>query len=285
MRRLLVDFADIHSGHSSALMNPEVKLPVDTENGDEGYRTPTPTKIQRKLWGFLGDDLEEVKRLANGDEVTVLFGGDLTWGTKYPDGLVSTREMDQFIIAYYNLKPFFALPNMTGMYFSTGTASHEFGHGNAPNLVAGLLKKDYPDKDIYVDTHGFYNAGGVYFDVAHHGPGAGIRAWTEGNVARLYARSLVQRCCNKFIRPPDVICRAHYHTYCRETVYWPTDKSRCTEMIIAPSYCGITPHAIQVTGSTCFLTCGLVVFEIIDEKLKRVIPIIRTIDLRISRRI
>jgi len=262
-------------------MNPTVKLPARTETGERTTWTPRPWGIQEWLWECYESDMASVKELAAGDPIVLIVNGDITWGRKHPDNLVSTRDVDQFLIAIADLGVWGLMPNVTTMRLIHGTESHEFGQGTAPELVAAQLRLALPGRDIKTARHGLFDVDGVVFDCAHHGSGSGIRTWLKANVAHRYTRSMMIDAIKNGEEPPDVVLRSHFHEYLREPVVERTRKREYeTIFVLTPAYCGMTHYALKVTRFSYMLGCGLVVFSIDDGKLGEIYPFVRTVDLR-----
>jgi hypothetical protein len=270
-----VALADTHAGHKLGLCNPQVRLPDEGPTGEQTWTTPALTAVQRWLWECYESDRQAVRELAHGDPITVIHNGDLTWGTKHPEGLVSTRHVDQYLIATANLLPWFLFPNVQAVRLIHGTESHEFGEGTAPLVVAEHLGG--MGRDVRAARHGLYNVDGILIDAAHHGPSLGARHWLTGNTARYAARSIMLDCITRGRTPPDVILRAHHHGLVWETV---REGGYTCEAIALPSYCGMTHYAAQVTRSAYLLACGLVALVIEDGRLVDVRPFAREVDLR-----
>lgn len=272
-RRYMLALADMHAGSKVALLNPDVKLP----DGEGGTWQPSITNTQRLLWAWWTEALAWARERTAGAETIVAVNGDVTDGTKYPEGLVSTRPFDQIAIACSNLIPLLMQPNVTRVCLIEGTRAHDWGENSAPYLVAGLLRSGFPNIDIGVLRHGLFDLDGVSIDMAHHGPPPGSRAWLIGNQLRYNVRSLMLDSIIRGERPPDVVIRAHYHTAVQETV---REGSYKTEALILPGLCGMSHHAVQVTRSAYLLSFGLALIEVEDGRLASVEPWVRTEDLR-----
>ena len=269
--------ADSHGGHRLGLCNPNALL--TTEDGDEV--NPQLGSFQKYIWELRTDAIEWAVALAAGDEIIPGHGGDITHGKKYPEQLFTDSVAEQVEIAFHNMLPLFGLPNVRAGRLIHGTASHVLGQGSTEILVAKLLQGAFPDKDIKPLAHVLLNIRGKIFDVAHHGPGAGIRQWTRGNVARHYLRSQMWQDFKCGNRPADVYLRAHYHTFVWETIRERFDgEMREVHLIIMPSWCGMTEYARQATHSEYELTNGLVAFEIANGDLT-IHPRVTTLDLRV----
>jgi len=278
-RRLLVFLADTHGGHKLSLMNPETWL-LEPEDGSFAPYQPQLSATQQWLWYHYQADIARVAEIADGCQVDVCHVGDVTWGTRYPAGLVSSRLADQPIIAAANMAPWLALPNVASLRLITGTDSHELGESSAPILVARELTKDHPDRPVGVLSHLLGDADGMMVDAAHHGPHPGTRTWLKGNQLRYYARSLMEQEIIAGREPPRLMVRAHYHEYSRETVRVRGAREYVTDIIVLPSYAGLTPYAQQATRSISEIGCGLAVAEVVDGELREIVALEHTKDVR-----
>lgn len=286
-RKILVALADTHGGHKLGLLNPAVEVYDEDEHGNLVPRKPELTATQEYLWDCYQEDIDSSIALAAGDPVVVIHNGDLTHGMKYPQQLMSTRKADQILIAVDNLVPWFRHENVTAMRLATGTGSHVFEEGSSTILVAAQLKAHYPAVDTEVVGHGLADVSGVSVDYAHHGPSPGIRNWTRGNVARYYLRSLMLDEILHRREPPRLVLRAHYHEPVHETVRidgsggWDAHlRTWESDIVVLPSYCGLSDFSRKATRSTHVITNGLVAFEIIGGELVTVYPFCRSVDLR-----
>jgi len=284
-RKVLALLADTHAGHKLALMNPATKL-LDDSTDETRVWTPAPTRVQELLWRWYSEDIAGGAALADGAPSVVCHVGDVTWGRKHPEGLVSTRECDQLAIACWNLEPWFALTNMAEMILIHGTQSHEFGEGSAPIAVAGQLQALHTDRPVSAGRHYALDCDGAEVDLAHHGPTIGGRAWLRGNVLRQYTISEMMDAALAGQPIPAAIVRAHYHDYRRETVrVMMGETERACEAILLPAYCGLTHYAAQITRSAHIITAGLVALVIEDGQVSEVRSFRRTLDLRTRRAI
>jgi hypothetical protein len=278
-RRVFIAEADSHAGHKLGLCNPDAMLMGD--NGEDiGVNLG---EFQKYLWGLRVGYFNSAVDLANGCEIIHSHVGDITQGQRHKAALMTTGIDDQFSIAAANIRPVYQLPNVKRGRISSGTASHIFFEATSEKNVVRLLRAEFPKKDIKLQAHALIDIGGVGFDIAHHGPGAGIRQWTRGNQARYYLRSLMYQDFKSGNRPAHVYMRAHYHTFVHETLRekFLGEWYEC-HLIILPSWCGMTEHGRQATKSQFEVTNGLLVFEIIpgDQIPLRVHPMTKTLDLR-----
>lgn len=275
-------------GHWLGLMNPDVELFDEDEEGNLTPYKPNPTATQRYLWRMYTQDLNNVIAMADGDRIILVVMGDQTHGNRYPSHLVSASMANQILIAIANLKPWFEHKNVECVRFAPGTDSHEFNHGSASTLICNQVSAMYPGRDIGIVRHGLPDIAGVKVDFAHHGPSPGIRVWTAGNVMRYYLRSLM---INEVLAgriPPRLVFRGHYHEYRRETVRIQTGEANqewVSDIFIVPAYCGLTTFGQKVTRSEYEIDCGLVAVEIENGELAGVHPFWSARDLRTEERL
>lgn len=281
-RRLVALLSDLHCGNRLGLLNPETVLLEEDELGDLVEYTPELGPTQQYLWPLYTSHVDKVAEMAGKDEVIVMVPGDLTHGTKYKEGLSQLRVSDQVAIAFWCLRLWLEHPklNVKRVRILRGTGSHT-EDGSAESLVAMLLQQAFPKHDTQVLYHGLFDVDGVTFDVAHHGPGPGIRVWTDGNQLRLYLRSLMLRELLDGNAPPRVVARAHFHRWGWETARVESQGTSYESDIIAlPSYCGINGFGRQATRSIHHQTHGLAACEVIDGVLAGIHPLKKTLDLR-----
>lgn len=281
-RSILVVLSDTHGGNKAGLMHPGVILFDEDQNGNPVPYTPEPTATQSYLFDLYQRNIAATLELAAGDPIDVIHNGDLAQGNKYPQSLVSTRVSDHILIAEANLAPWLEIPNVRSVRLAVGTGAHEFGEGAATIMVASLLKRRYPERDIAAAYHGLVDYDGCLVDYSHHGPHPGSREWLKGNVARFYLRDLMMREVMAHNTPPHLVLRAHFHTYVREVLEVSGYEST---LIITPSYCFMTDHARQATRSQHMISVGQVVFEIENGAPVKMHKQYETHDLRTRERI
>jgi len=254
---------DDHAGNKLGLLNPETKLPEETETGEIIYKTPELTEIQKFLWQtFTEEYLPKIKILAGDDEIVLIKMGDGTQGMKYVSELVSTRMADQMLIQYKNIEPLLQLPNISSVRLVKGTGAHSFGEGSSDLLLEDWIRQRYPNLDVKSLYHGCANINGAVVDYAHHGPSAGIRAWLRGNVLRLYVQSLMMDDILAKRLPPHIVVRAHVHTPRHE--YVSVGDYGCWGLI-TPPLCFPGEFARQVTQSVRSVEIGITACEILNS--------------------
>ena len=280
-RVVLVDLSDTHAGSKYALMSPESRLYDEDERGNLIPYYPELTASQKYLWDAYLSHIAAVKDLAGKDEIVLIHNGDLTHGIKYPQGLVSSRLSDQVAIAVENLSPWFAMPNLKATRLSIGTGAHNVTEGATEILATQVLKERFQKKNIEVLYHGILNVNDCYVDYAHHGPYPGSRKWLEGNVAKLYLKSLMYSAVFSGLPIPDIVLRAHYHhpVVVKENMTYLSDFHEST-LVISPSYSMLGDHGTQATQSTSVVSNGIYAIELFEHRVGQIIPFVSSIDIR-----
>jgi hypothetical protein len=272
-RTILAIETDKHGNHVMGLANPatlfertrKVRVPGSTKMREERYFEPIHLNaLQRELWKYRTADIAGVRRLAGADPIIVIDLGDQLGGARRPKEWVSTRLADQLAIGYYNWDPWFRgekVPDAVRM--ATGTASHDLGEGSGAQIMAKYLRDKY-QADAFAAYHHELKIAGLRFDIAHHGPGPGIRDWLKGNVLQLYVQSQMTEILNHEDIPPDVVLRGHYHTHIRRIICLDRNGDEyTTHARICPSYCFIDDYATQAAQSPTYVTIGMLAVEII----------------------
>lgn len=274
----LVIETDTHGGHRQGLLNPDTTLYDEGEEGELVEYSPGMTATQKYLWKLRKHNLAQVAKL---NSFSYFHLGDQTQGKRYVSEWVGTRESDQIEIAYMNAKPIMDMPNIKTARFAMGTASHEFGEGTAPILLQKRYKAEHRGLDVKTVSHGLCEVAGVSVDYAHHGPYPGSRSWLKGNVARYYLRDRMMAELMSGNEPADLYLRGHYHEMVWETVRINT-RGRWFQstLLILPSMCGLGVYARQSTRSTPKLSNGMVLVQILYNKIIDVHWLVKTLDIR-----
>ncbi len=278
MRKVAVILSDLHCASKIGLLMPETVL--YDENG-EPYQ-PNLTEVQKWLLECYEKDIESVKELAADSPLYLIVNGDITHGMKYPEGLIDDNIYNHAKIAAVCLDRWASLPNLRAMRLIHGTVAHEMTGCGLSALVASALALMHSNLNVKVLRHALFDINGVTFDCAHHGPGVGIRTWTNGNQLRYYLKSLMLEEIIAGNKPPDIVVRSHVHTYAHERVeiHGNNNEDVCvSDGYVTPSYCGMGLHGQQMTRSAQWLSSGLVAFEILDKHVEAY-PFWRKIDLR-----
>lgn len=285
--RILAVFSDLHGGHKLGLMVPGTKV-VDESlvQTDWGVFTDTTERAlhQNPVQVFLADTYREhliwLHKLANGRPIDVKINGDITQGRKYVREWVSTREADQFTIAYYFLKMLLELPTVASFGFIAGTPSHEMEEMTAPIILRERLQAE-TEIPIKIANHSLVTINGTVWDMAHHGPIPGGRRWLEGNGLRWYMNDMQQRELDLGRTPPDWVVRSHYHTLAHATSdYRKATTLYKTQGILTPGYTGMDGYGHQATRSKYEVHVGMVAWEIDANGNTQLRPKFKIIDTR-----
>lgn len=271
--------SDIHSGFSLGLTNPDTIL--YDKNGDKFH--PELTNSSAYLWNdVFVPAVNEISKFSDKDEVILITLGDLTHGKRYYSEQLTSRISDDVIIAWQNLEYVKSkMKNLVAIYNTIGTGVHNYGEGSSEMLITHFLKEKYPHMDIQITDHGLLVIGEYSIDHAHHGPGAGIRNWTKGNVAEIYLKSLMMDEIDHGDNPADLYVRGHFHEYVRKIhVINKPEKDYESEIIILPSMCMISEFAKKVGKSPPWITNGIIVKELINGKCTQTLKFTKTSDVR-----
>lgn len=285
-RTIIAIRGDTQSGHAGGLVNPGTEIPeFDIDDEGErvfaGYRNPELRPIQKRLWKWHTQDLENITNLANGDPLIWLEMGDLTQGNVFKDDLAVNNLSEQWFISFWNTKPLLEMPNVKAMYIARGTGVHVWGEGSTETMLTAYLKISYPGIKMAITDHWLLNVDGFLVDMAHHGPGAGMRNWTRGNAFSLYAKSVMMDDIDLGNPVADVLVRGHKHefTYCRP-IHQVKNKIWEMPAFITPPYCFIGSHAQKVMNSPSFMGVGMLALEVVNGKLHDFHPFTHFVDLR-----
>ena len=246
---------------------------------------PERTETQDELWERYQRYIDNTIELADGDDIALLYAGDPTHGTKYADaGLMEVDPYEQVKIAAESVYPWLQHRNVRVMRFFSGTASHvRMGHTLSGAAVAAMILEDFPRFDVDSAHHGRICFKDKVFDIAHHGPSKGSRAWLEGNVARYYLRDRMIRDDQLGKDPAHVYLRGHFHVWVYEVLSQLFHGEEYRSILtVLPSMCGMSDYARQSTKSEMALTNGIVAYEVIEGEPIRVHPFKDTTDLRVE---
>jgi hypothetical protein len=265
-RKIGIVLSDSHANFILGLANPQ---------------TTKTNEPQDWLWNDVyvkGIDIG--KKLAGKDDIFVIHVGDITHGNKYNAEQMSTKISEQFIGAADNFQPIVALSNVKSITIANGTPAHSFGEGSAEDVVVEILRGRTKAK-IQSTYHSLVNVDGYIIDVAHHGPSTGRRNWLHGNEARWYLKSTMMDELDHNKRPADLYLRGHYHSYVKEwATIWRNDTWYESWMIVCPPLCMPGDFTRQATKSIPLVAPGLILLEIINNKLVQTIDCTVTLDVR-----
>ena len=285
-RRLIIAvMADSHGGSSVGLLNPEtVFIEEDLESGEKVEYHPELNEVQRYLDQLRHDNMEQVVNIADGDEIVVFHNGDITHGTKYPEGLMKgITPSQQRTVGYWNMRPWYKIRNVKRVFLFTGTEAHDWMQGSSEVKIAYDLKNDFPHVDTRVKHLGLFNLGKETIDISHHGPGGGVREWTRGNVARYYLIDRVYKDRRMGRTPSRAYLRSHFHINVWEAYRTRfAGKRELYELLVVPSFSAVNWHARKVTRGDPELCNGMYALEVIDGRLAEIHDLSQDKDLRVE---
>jgi hypothetical protein len=243
---------------------------------------PEATFTQKRLYHWHRRDIARLSAFAAGDPIFVVHLGDVTHGNVFPKAeRVSSRLYDQVIIATDVLFPLFNLPNVIGGRILAGTSVHSFDHGQSERMVANLLNDEVHHHNVKVHNHLYLGIFGIKADLAHHGPGPGLRNWLKGNTLRLYSLSIMDDALKEGDDPPDIIVRAHQHRYvATHATRWARGRSFHTWAVSMPGYMLIDDWTRRAGQSPAESWVGMVAFEVINKRVLPPVELLRRIDWR-----
>jgi len=270
--------SDLHHGHKLGFLSPGVELEEEVD-GRQVKHTLVQNPAQKYLWAVMESALKVFNPIIGDNDVSLLMMGDITQGTKRAKELQSTRTADHILIASATMDYLGLLlgERLKHVRFAKGTGSHVFEEGSSEILVNELFKAKFPKVDTSVVYHGLLDLHGVKIDYAHHGPATGRRVWLRGNEARFYLRDRMITDAVEGKQPANLYLRGHHHSWVEEVLT--VGKYRST-LCVLPSMCFLDDYARQATGSTQYVSNGIVLFELEDGRLTRTIPFINTMDIR-----
>lgn len=229
------------------------------------FWSPELTTTQRFLWNLYTRHATQVRELRGERRLVLLLLGDLTQGLKHWSGVWGTTLYDHITGALAALEPVLEMGPAV-VRLAMGTEAHT-QDGTSELLIANELARRLPGADVDIAQHYKAHFGDLIVDYAHHGPGAGIRQWTSGNVAGHYLKSLMLEEIVNGDQPARVVLRAHVHRSIHEVREIESKRGTLKgEIVVTPGYVGINPYARKMTQSTATQTHGLVCVQADDGK-------------------
>lgn len=234
---------------------------------------------QKYLWTLYLQHRDQVKELRGERRLILLLLGDLTQGLRHWAGVWGTTLYDHIAGALAALEPFLELEPAV-IRIAAGTESHT-QDGTSELLIARELSRMLPHCDVDLAQHYKSRVNGVGVDYAHHGPGAGIRQWTSGNVAGHYLKSLMLEELVNGDEVPRVVLRAHVHRAIRRTERLETKRGTVeSDIVVCPGYAGINPYARQAARSPLTQTHGCVAVRIDTGAEPEIFQLSTMVDVR-----
>lgn len=284
-RKIIAIRGDTQGGQAVGLRNPETQIPdIEIDENDQvkvSWRTDELRPIQKTLWKWHEQWRGDIQKLAEGDPIIFIEMGDMTQGNVFKDDMEEVSLSGQYFISKWNMIPWMEMPSVKQVYITKGTGVHVWGEGATETMLTHYLREMYPKKKIEITNHWLLNADGFTLDVAHHGPGAGLRNWTRGNAFELYAKSVMMDDIDLGLPVPNVLLRGHKHEFIyRRTIHQVKDKIWEMPAFITPPMCFIDSYATKVVNSPSFMGVGMLALEILDGRLHQWYPFTHYVDLR-----
>lgn len=272
---LIVALSDLHAGLRLSLLNPATRL----RDANGQWWTPECTTTQRWLWNTYLNHRDQVRGLRGDRRLVLLLLGDLTQGLRHWSGVWGTTLYDHIAGALAALEPYLELEPAV-IRLVQGTEAHT-QDGTSELLIARELARMLPHADVDMAQHYKATVNGAVVDYAHHGPGAGIRQWTSGNVAGHYLKSLILEEIVNGDPVPRVVLRAHVHRAIRRTERLETKRGTVTsDIVVCPGYVGISPYARKAVRSPLTQTHGMVALRVDDGADLEIHQLSTMIDVR-----
>lgn len=274
---------DTHAGNSLGLFNPDCEFEDQDKEGNLVKVKYQLGVYQGYLWELFTEHVRNAFDIAGNNPLYVAHVGDKTQGIRFLDNLCANTLSAQVKIAVENDAPWFSGTKKPVGYFQIlGTGSHVNGEGTTEKIAVSQLQIKYPKTKFELMYHGIFNFKGAMVDLAHHGPSSGGRKWLEGNVAGWMAKSQMLDDVLMGETPPHLIVRGHVHEYRRnvQILYTGDDREFETHTIILPSYCGLGDYGHKATRSEYLIQNGMVVVVFENGKIIKVVPMVKTVDIR-----
>ena len=275
----LVALADCHAGLRVGLCNPSVILYNEGEHGDLVPYSPQLTAAQVMMWERYTAWMDEITAMPG--IIKLVINGDLTHGVRHPQQIMSNRAGDQVLIAASIIEPWIQTGQVGAVVFIAGTAVHNGAEASQDIETFSFIQHKYPKLKCRVMYHGSLTVAGVEIDVAHHGPGAGLREWLRGNVAALYLRDRMMGAFQYDGKPADLYLRAHVHQRIHVTNHLVYQDAEYTSTLVGClPLCLVNEYARQRSQSPQFCQFGLQAFTIASGHISEPEWYSETVDLR-----
>lgn len=251
--KVIAFVSDMHCGSTVALAPPTIDL------DDGGHYQSSPSQLW--LWQCWEDYWERVAavRKAEKADLILVFNGDMTDGdhhgtTQILSGNPTAQAavVDACMAVPLALKP-------DKLFFVRGTEAHVGKSGAFEERIARGLQKD--DRPVIGDPatrtaswwHLRMEAGGVRFDVAHHGR-TGQREHTRQNAANLYAHDILLAHVKDGETAPHIAIRSHFHKWMDS---W--DAAKVLRLIGLPAWQLATAYVHRIAPDSLADIGGLIV--------------------------
>ena len=216
-RQIIAIPADLHSGSKVALITGD-----QWEFVDDGVYIPSVgQKIIAQQWDIAWRAVARLmkpKLLQARPKLSIFMAGDSVEGIHHEQSQLITARIDEqerihtaAMLRGLELSGFD--PKIDELRYISGTKVHDNTGGSSPErIVRKLLSVDRLDGRVIID-HLRRNINGVLLDIAHQGPGPGLRRWTRPNPLRLALQDYYFQCLELQQPIPRYFIRAHRHQF------------------------------------------------------------------------
>ena len=239
-RHVIAIPADLHSGSKVALITGD-----QWEFVDEGIYLPSESqKIIAQQWDIAWTyvaSLLKTKLLQIKPKLSIFVAGDSIEGIHHEQSqLITARRDEQERIHIAAMRRAFELSGFDSrqdeLRYISGTSVHDgVGSSSAERIARELLGVDKLDGHVIID-HLRREINGVLLDIAHHGPGLGLRRWTRSNPLRLALQDYYFQCLELNQPIPRYYIRAHRHQYVTTDVRHSISGQITLEGFLLPSW-------------------------------------------------
>jgi hypothetical protein len=264
MKTVIAIPEDTHCGSTLGLILPKQWQRKDGDNYN-------PNKIQRHIiapqWAKVWERVAELRKRAR---LIVVHDGDAVEGTvKTTTKLVSSRNDEQEAIHVdcmdWALKKAKFKPKTDLLYYVEGTDYHVDVDAQSEERIAKdlgaipFLPPSEPDGHDGKWTHNHLrlNVDGVLFDIAHHGPNPGTRAWTKANALKAIIKSVYFDCLDDGDPIPRIWHRAHFHEFAEATYRGSSGK---ITGICGPAFQAVTRFGSKMSKATKKASVGMMIY-------------------------
>jgi len=264
-RHIIAIPADLHSGSKVALITGDQWEFVD----DGTYLPSAGQKIIAQQWDVAWQyvaRLMKPKLLQTRPKLSIFMAGDSTEGVHHEQSqLITARKDEQERIHIAAMCRAFELsgfdPKQDELRYISGTGVHDgTGSSSSERIVRELLGVDKLDGRMVID-HLRRNINGVLLDIAHQGPGPGLRRWTRSNPLRLALQDYYFQCLELQRPVPRYFIRAHRHQYVTADIRHSVTGQIAIEGFLLPSLTMKNDFA-QTRSSTGLANIGVLIIVV-----------------------
>jgi len=264
-RHIIAIPADLHSGSKVALITGN-----QWEFVDDGVYIPSAgQKIIAQQWDIAWQAVARLmkpKLLQARPKLSIFMAGDSIEGVHHEQSqLITARKDEQERIHIAAMRRAFEIsgfdPKQDELRYISGTGVHDgIGSSSSERIVRELLGVDKLDGRIVID-HLRRNINGVLLDIAHQGPGPGLRRWTRSNPLKLALQDYYFQCLELQQPVPRYFIRAHRHQFVTADTRHSLTGQIAIEGFLLPSWTMKT-DLVQAKAVTNLANIGMLIITI-----------------------